>query len=292
MTEPKRHAKLDVQLVGYTVYKPPMHPEGEPVMEHDITDTSFGRNQSLMALAGRGCYESFDNPKGRTIPEYLWNILKQKHGSVLEHASVSFRLTGISRACSHEIVRHRHHSFSQLSQRYVGFEKMGVVVHPAMMDFFTELVDKTERSDEEVAQFLGGVTVSGASREELIDRCAEMYAKETYDNLSEDYTDTMEELAALFPHMGRKALRGAARSELTEAVETRMVITANLRAWMDFLIQRDAPSADAEIRAVAQEIGRHLAEYAPAIFGPEGRALWDDASRHEVDHTPAAPPEV
>lgn len=292
MTEPKRYAKLNVQMVGYTVYQPPLDPEtADPVMAPDNSDISKGRNQSLMALAGRGCYESFDNPKGRTIPEYLWNILRQKHGSVLEHASVSFRLTGISRACSHEIVRHRHHSFSQLSQRYVGLEKMGIAVHPTMLEWFGELVDRTEKSDEEIGQFLGA-TVSGVSREEMIEHCAEMYAKETYDNLSEDYTDTMNELALLFPHMGRKALRGTARSELTEAVETRMVITANLRAWMDFIVQRDAPSADAEIRAVAQEIGRHLAEYAPAIFGPEGRALWDDASRHEVDHTPAAPPEV
>jgi thymidylate synthase (FAD) len=289
----KFHAKLDVQLVGYTVYKPPTDPEtGSPVMPHDISDTSFGRNQSLMALAGRGCYESFDNPKGRTIPEYLWNILKQKHGSVLEHASVSFRLTGISRACSHEIVRHRHHSFSQLSQRYVDARQMGIVVPPAMIEFFAELVDGTEKTDEEIAGFLDVESVKGLTRQELIDLCAETYAAENYGEVNARYTDTMEELAEMFPHMGRKALRGAARSELTEAVETRMVITANLRAWMDFLVQRDAPSADAEIRAVAQEIGRHLADYAPAIFGPEGRALWDDASRHEVDHTPAAPPEV
>ena len=70
----------------------------------------------LMEMAGKSCYWSFG--RGRTGQEYIDNILEQGHGSVLEHHYYTLGLKGISRSCSHELVRHRHLSYSQLSQRY------------------------------------------------------------------------------------------------------------------------------------------------------------------------------
>lgn len=76
--------------------------------------------------AGRACYWSYG--KGRkTNSEYLRHIIDAGHGSVLEHAHWTFGIKGISRSLSHELVRHRHFNFSQLSQRYVADEPEFVV---------------------------------------------------------------------------------------------------------------------------------------------------------------------
>jgi len=74
----------------------------------------------LIERAGRECYDSFDklNPPEST-KRIIEHLLKSGHTSVLEHASATFRVTEISRALSHQLVRHRIASYSQRSQRYV-----------------------------------------------------------------------------------------------------------------------------------------------------------------------------
>ncbi|MGH9435149.1 MAG: FAD-dependent thymidylate synthase, partial [Terriglobia bacterium] len=93
------------------------------------TDTPVAA-EILNEVAGRTCYMSFG--KGRkSNREYLENILSSKHGSVLEHATWSFLITGVSRSLTHELVRHRAgFSFSQLSQRYVDEGEARYVVPP------------------------------------------------------------------------------------------------------------------------------------------------------------------
>lgn len=85
---------------------------------------------SLAEGAGRACYWSYG--KGRnTNEEYIRNIVESGHGSVLEHPTWTFGLRGISRSLSHELVRHRHLSFSQLSQRY--YKEEGEFVVPPLL---------------------------------------------------------------------------------------------------------------------------------------------------------------
>ena len=79
----------------------------------DATD-----GERLSEFAGRLCYMSQRNPAGRSTHEYIENIKKQGHGSVLEHANYSLLLEGVSRSLTHELVRHRAgFAYSQLSQR-------------------------------------------------------------------------------------------------------------------------------------------------------------------------------
>lgn len=68
-------------------------------------DSSDG--ERLAEFAGRLCYMSQRNPAGRNTRDYLENIKRQGHGSVLEHASYSLLLEGVSRSLTHELVRHR-----------------------------------------------------------------------------------------------------------------------------------------------------------------------------------------
>lgn len=93
------------------------------------TDAPAG-GEALAEVAGRVCYMSFG--KGRkSNHEYIENILASKHGSVLEHAVWCVLMTGISRALTHELVRHRAgFGYSQLSQRYVDEGDARYVVPP------------------------------------------------------------------------------------------------------------------------------------------------------------------
>src|SRR5437899_2516735 len=89
--------------------------------------------ERLAEFAGRVCYMSQHNPASRTTAEYLENIKKQGHGSVLEHAVYVLLIEGISRSCSHELVRHRAgFGYSQLSQRYVDESHAAFVLPPAI----------------------------------------------------------------------------------------------------------------------------------------------------------------
>ena len=96
-----------------------------------IGDSTDG--ERLAEFAGRLCYMSQHNPANRSTRDYLENIKKQGHGSVLEHASYSLLFEGISRSLTHELVRHRAgFAYSQLSQRYVDESEACFVVPPAI----------------------------------------------------------------------------------------------------------------------------------------------------------------
>ncbi len=84
-----------------------------------------GSTEALIEHAGRVCYQS----ESRGDPAaFLRARLRQGHESIIEHASATFEISGISRACSHQLVRHRLASYSQESQRYVDMSDPAVVV--------------------------------------------------------------------------------------------------------------------------------------------------------------------
>jgi thymidylate synthase (FAD) len=112
----------------------------------------------LSEAAGRACYWSYG--KGRkTNEEYIAHIVESGHGSVLEHPTWTFGLKGISRSLSHELVRHRHLSFSQLSQRYVN-EEPEFVVPPVL-------------PTEAMAQFENGVSFAKTVYGDLLTRLSD-----------------------------------------------------------------------------------------------------------------------
>ncbi|NKZ86521.1 FAD-dependent thymidylate synthase [Rhodococcus hoagii] len=116
-----------VQLVASTQFHGVDLGEGRTF---EVTDTDDG-GSAIAEAAGRGCYESWNRPNPRTATnaDYLRHILEVGHGSVLEHGSATFYLTGLSRALTHELIRHRHLSYSQKSQRFVN-EADGQFVMP------------------------------------------------------------------------------------------------------------------------------------------------------------------
>ena len=90
-----------------------------------------GSAEGLLEYAGRACYRSA--PKGDP-GKFLKARVGEGHESIIEHASVTFEISGISRACSHQLVRHRIASYSQESQRYVDMSDPEFVVPPSIAE--------------------------------------------------------------------------------------------------------------------------------------------------------------
>lgn len=82
--------------------------------------------ERAVARAAWTCYhqdmEGFDELTGQQINDFLYRLAKSGHTSTFEHASFTFRIKGVSRALTHQLVRHRMASYSQQSQRYVAFD--------------------------------------------------------------------------------------------------------------------------------------------------------------------------
>src|SRR5215468_10132305 len=116
---------LSVKAIAWTHFEPPADVDWS-------TDAEGG--QALAEFAGRACYQSWSkpNPATATNATYLAHILEVGHLSVLEHGTATMYLTGVSRSFTHELVRHRHFSYSQLSQRYVP-ERNAALVEPAVI---------------------------------------------------------------------------------------------------------------------------------------------------------------
>ena len=144
---------LKVQVVAQTQFTPPADVPWE-------TDADGG--QALAEFAGRACYQSWGkpNPATATNAGYLRHILEVGHLSVLEHGTVTFYLTGVSRSLTHELIRHRHFSYSQLSQRYVP-ERDAAMVEPDVIAedpelhaLFTEAAAASVKAYEELLEGL------------------------------------------------------------------------------------------------------------------------------------------
>ncbi len=123
---------MDVELIAITRYL-----RGE------------GRAEELLEHAGRVCYRS--GSRGDPAA-FLQARIREGHESLIEHASATFEISGISRACSHQLVRHRIASYSQESQRYVDMTDAGFVVppdvagNPPAMAVWDEFVEQARES--------------------------------------------------------------------------------------------------------------------------------------------------
>src|SRR5678815_3508448 len=116
-------------------------------VDHPRTDRVTASDE-LGEAAGRLCYLSNGrpNPDTATNEGYLANIIAQRHFSVLEHASASFYIDGVSRNFSHELIRHRHLSFSEVSQRYVDVGAFSFIGHPGL----AEIDDAAKAAQDDV----------------------------------------------------------------------------------------------------------------------------------------------
>lgn len=226
-----------IDLIGATNYLGEVNPSAEfPNWEaHDSCEA-----ESIVEFAGRGCYQSWGrpNPNTATLDGYVGHILDVGHGSVLEHVTVTLYIQGISRSLTHELVRHRHFGFSQLSQRFVDEKDFGIVIPPLLVDDEVA-VDRLAREGSRAL----------TAYQDILER-AEIAAHEK----------------GLKGFAARKASREVARAVLPNMTETKITVTGNLRSWRHFLEVRGSEAADAEIRRLACAVLPFLRTVAPASF--------------------------
>jgi thymidylate synthase (FAD) len=106
-------------------------PVKEPALEVELL-TITPDAEKLIEAAGRTCYDTADRAADDSAAKFIGMLIRRGHLSVLEHASATFRIRGVSRALSHQLVRHRLASYSQRSQRYVGEAGFPYVAPPTL----------------------------------------------------------------------------------------------------------------------------------------------------------------
>ena len=160
-------------------------------------------------------------------------ILESGHTSPVEHVTFTFAIEGVSRALTHQLVRHRIASYSQQSQRYVDGSQCNYILPPA------------------------------------IARNAK--AKARFERFMEEVGETYRELKSLLEEDGRGAKSNEdARFVLPQAAETRIVVTMNCRSLLNFFAHRCCTRAQWEIRKVAQGMLELCREVLPQVFEKAG----------------------
>jgi len=198
---------------------------------------------ALGMFAGQLCYLSLGpkRTKHKDKDKYFKNaVLEQKHGSIIEHTNYSMLFYGIDRAVTHEKVRHRIAGYSQVSQRYVGLDRIRFCM-PFDIQGHPKLVEEALKDME--ADYY------------RYSKWIELYKEVLPQNADEEKTEY------------RKRLQSASRRVLPNWVEAPIVVTANARAWRHMIEMRAAPSADVAIRRPFIKAVKILQTVAPEFFG-------------------------
>lgn len=226
--------------------------------EHSLVD---GEGELLIEAAGRGCYRSWDvglNPnvtKVRTdSAQYLENILRSQHGSVLAHAHYSFIFQDVSRIFTHELVRHAAGSdFSQESLRFVRLDDIPFE-HPEVL--------------------MENPRVRDAANDLLL-------------RMEEFQVLAAKEFALDEPGLDfhtKKTVTSAMRRYAPEGVATMITWTVNVRALRHVIASRTDPGAEDEIRRVFDQVAQIMVPELPNLLG--------DFQRHEDGSWKPAYPKV
>lgn len=208
--------------------------------------------EKTVACAAKLCYansnidELYDGLTDDSASTFVEMLAGLGHESPIEHVSFTFGIEGVSRACSHQLVRHRLASFSQQSQRYVDMHNFSYVIPPEIAH------------DGECNQlFISAMAASLKSYEILVDRLTDKYT--ALNKLNGDSDDKARKIAQ------KKAIEDA-RFVLPNACETKLIVTMNARSLMNFFKARCCNRAQWEIKALADEMLRLVCEQAPTLF--------------------------
>jgi thymidylate synthase (FAD) len=197
--------------------------------------------EESIAMAAKLCYSPTDitslkeKISAKDQRAFVEKLTKMGHMSPIEHSTFTFAIEGISRACSHQLVRHRLASYSQQSQRYVS-EESG----------FDYIIPPSIKENKELKKIFT----------DFMEQAQEVYN-------------------ALVKGLNEQGLEGEsanqdARFVLPNACETKIMVTMNARELLHFFNQRCCNRAQWEIQALAEEMLRLVKKVAPTIFATAG----------------------
>ena len=221
----------------------------------------------IIAAAGKLCYSSADigsmmaGIDKETENYYVDMLIDMGHESVIEHASYTFAIEGLSQAALRQLTRHRIASFSVQSQRYVNMSDFRYVIPPSVSE-----------NPEALKEF-----------EELVEFAKEKYniisahlQKDNFNKIRAGKTgpgelsvpDEREEKEYL--SQAKKSANEDARFVLPMACETKIIMSMNARSLYNFFKLRTCERAQWEIRILAENMLAKLKEVSPALFKKAG----------------------
>ena len=212
--------------------------------------------EKVIASAAKLCYSPsdikslMDGLTTEKVEAFIKKITDLGHQSPLEHCSFTFGVEGVSRALTHQLVRHRIASYSQKSQRYVMEGQFEYIIPPAIANIpaAKELFIKTMEADQ-------------IAYDSLVDMLVE---KHLGDMLSKGIDEKKARQIA-----EKKAIEDA-RFVLPNACETKIILTMNIRSLLHFFEERCCDRAQWEIRQMADMMLNICKEIAPNIFAKAG----------------------
>lgn len=212
--------------------------------------------EKVIAMAAKLCYspvgvdEIEKNLTDESIDKFLNMLINMGHESPLEHVTFTFGIEGISRSCSHQIVRHRIASFSQQSQRYVKLDQFEYIIPPEI-----------EKIEEAKKIFIESMKKDQEDYDKLVDILFEKHYKKLLEQgKSEKAAKSQAEKTAIED----------ARYVFPNACETKMVLTMNTRSLYNFFNHRCCERAQWEIREIAIEMLRQVRKVVPILFKNSG----------------------
>lgn len=229
----------------------------------------------VVASAARLCYskvgatEIMDGLTGDKVESFLNKLMDLGHESPIEHVSFTFAIEGISRACSHQLVRHRIASYSQQSQRYVKLDQFEYIIPPSITEnevakkIFIETMERDQEAydklvDELIYSMIGQYYMNEIGEDKTIEVSKQeliQYFKQTH---KKEYMQ-----------IEKKAIEDA-RYVFPNACETKIVVTMNARSLMNFFRHRCCNRAQWEIRELANLMLKEVKKVAPILFKNAG----------------------
>lgn len=212
--------------------------------------------ERTVAFAAKLCYSSSgiedlrDGLTEEKISSFVKMLADMGHESPIEHVSFTFGIEGVSRACTHQLVRHRLASYSQKSQRYVTEGAFEYIVPPEIADnkealeLFKKTMDADQKAYDELAALLKEKHTKTFLAQGLDEKSASRMAE-------------------------KKAIEDA-RFVLPNACETKIVVTMNARTLMNFFHHRCCNRAQWEIKEVADLMLKEVSAVAPNLFKNAG----------------------
>lgn len=198
----------------------------------------------VVTMAAKLCYspvgveEIGENLTPEQVDKFLNMLVSMGHESPVEHASFTFAIEGISRACSHQLVRHRIASYSQQSQRYVRLDNMQYIIPPSVESIPSakeSYIRAMDRAQEEYQNLVDLLIAAGKNEKEAI-----------------------EDARYVFPN----------------ACETKIVVTMNARSLLNFFSKRCCERAQWEIKELAYEMLKECKKVAPILFANSGPSCY------------------
>lgn len=240
-------AKLKVQLISHTpeplsviyaAFRQCYHKGFVGDMWENLTEQELPQDFSLENTGENDSSEKIKPSSIKAISkkeqgEFVSKTIQSGHASPIEHVSFTFALSGVSRALTHQLVRHRIASFSQQSQRYVDASQFDYILPPSI-----------------------------AKNEKILAR---------YEEFMQEVGKAYGDIKAMLEEEGRGQLaKEDARMVLPQAAASNIVLTMNCRSLINFFEHRCCTRAQWEIRACALKMLAHCRKVLPEVFNHAG----------------------